>query len=122
MTALGDSQLKTQLSRVWTPCPWTCGTINGVVLTCYVCGYYLCNIENKYKKVTPPLAHQIPYLLKGRRLGVPSVAWWLMSPPRIHKDAGSIPGLAQWLRIWRCHELWCRLKMWLGSGVVVAVV
>ena len=26
------------------------------------------------------------------------------------------------LRIWRCHELWCRLQMWLGSHVAVAVV
>ena len=25
------------------------------------------------------------------------------------------------LRIWRCHELWCRLQMRLGSGIVVAV-
>ena len=27
-----------------------------------------------------------------------------------------------WLRIWRCHELWCWSQMWLGSGVAVAVV
>ena len=26
------------------------------------------------------------------------------------------------LRIWWCPELWCRLQMWLGSGVTVAVV
>ena len=26
------------------------------------------------------------------------------------------------LRIQRCHELWCRLQMWLGSHVAVAVV
>ena len=25
------------------------------------------------------------------------------------------------LRIWRCHELWCRSQTWLGSWVVVAV-
>ena len=25
------------------------------------------------------------------------------------------------LRIWHCCELWCRLQMWLGSGVAVAV-
>ena len=23
------------------------------------------------------------------------------------------------LRIWHCHELWCSLQMWLGSGVAV---
>ena len=26
------------------------------------------------------------------------------------------------LRIRLCHELWCRPKMWLGSGIAVAVV
>ena len=25
------------------------------------------------------------------------------------------------LKIPCCHELWCRLQMWLGSGVAVAV-
>ena len=25
------------------------------------------------------------------------------------------------LRIGRCHELWCRLQMWLGSGIAMAV-
>ena len=25
------------------------------------------------------------------------------------------------LKIWHCHELWCRLQTWLRSGVVVAV-
>ena len=26
------------------------------------------------------------------------------------------------LKIWCCHELWCRSQTWLGSGVAVAVV
>ena len=26
------------------------------------------------------------------------------------------------LRIWRCHELWCRPQMWLGSVMPVALV
>ena len=34
-----------------------------------------------------------------------------------HEDAGLIPGLTPWLK-----DLACRLKMWLGSGVAVAVV
>ena len=34
-----------------------------------------------------------------------------------------VPSLASLsgLRIWHCHELWCRSQMRLGSGVAVAV-
>ena len=49
------------------------------------------------------------------------MAQWLINPARNHEVVGSIPGLAQWLRIWRCRELWCRSQVRLGSGVALAV-
>ena len=47
--------------------------------------------------------------------GVPVMAQWLTSPTRNHGVVGSIPGLARWVGIRRCHGLWCRLLMQLGS-------
>ena len=50
-----------------------------------------------------------------------------MNPMRNHEVVDLIPVLDQWvkglsgLRIWHCHELWCRLQMWLGSCVAMAV-
>ena len=36
--------------------------------------------------------------LKTLGLGVPVVAQWLTNPIRNHEAAGSIPGLAQWVK------------------------
>ena len=45
-----------------------------------------------------------------------------MHPTRNHEVVGLISGITQWVRIQRCCELWCRLQMWLGNGIAVAVV
>ena len=50
------------------------------------------------------------------------MAQWLTNPTRNHEVVGSIPGLVQWVKNWRCRELWCRLQVRLGSGVAVAVL
>ena len=57
-----------------------------------------------------------------KRKGVPVVAQRVKSWYSVCEVSGSIPGLAQRLRIQRCYELWCRLQTQLRSGVAVALV
>ena len=48
-------------------------------------------------RVEPSLTGLVPYK-KDSGDGVPVVAQWLTNPTRNHEDAGSIPGLAQWIK------------------------
>ena len=45
-----------------------------------------------------------------------------MNPTKIHDVGGLSPASLSGLRIWRCHQLWCRSKMQLRSCGAVAVV
>ena len=44
-----------------------------------------------------------------------------MNPTRNCVIVGLIRGVAQWVKDRRCHELWYRSQMRLGSGIAVAV-
>ena len=46
----------------------------------------------------------------------------VMNSSSICKDMSLIPGSLSGLRMWHCHELWCRSQMQLRSGIAVVVV
>ena len=53
-------------------------------VTSWSLSFHICKVVTKKKK-------------KILASGVPTVAQWVKNPINIHKDAGSIPGLTQWI-------------------------
>ena len=53
------------------------------------------------------------------KLGVPVMTQW----KRVQLGTMRLCSLASLsgLTIWHCHELWCRLQIWLGPGIAVAL-
>ena len=73
--------------------------------------------KNKKKRIK---THSHPKsLLKIKIKGVPIVAQQVANQTSIHKDEDLIPGLAQWVK--DSALLWCRVQMWLRSGIAVIV-
>ena len=63
-----------------------------------------------------PLYHQ-KKMLEEFPLWLSGLSTWCY----LCEDVGLIPGLAQWVKIQCCRELWCRWQLGLGSGVAMAV-
>ena len=55
---------------------------------------------------------------KEHTFGVPVMVQWLTNPTRSHEVAVRSLPLLSGLRIWRCHELWCRSQMRLDPALL----
>ena len=80
-----------------------------------------CHLKDLEKELTRPKLSKRKAIIKIRE-GVPIVAQWYRSQlVSMRMRVWSLASLSG-LKIWRCHELWCRSQTQLGSGVAVPVV
>ena len=56
------------------------------------------------------ISRGVPVMVQWKRIRLGTMRVWVWS-------LASLSGL----RIWHCHELWCRSQMWQGSGIAMAV-
>ena len=78
-------------------------------------------LSPSHHKTYPLQTQAYNHACQKRVFRVPIMAQWLMNQTRNHEVSGSVPGLAQWVKDRRCHELWCGSQTWLRSHVAVAV-
>ena len=86
-----------------------------------------CGWSNRWDQIQVWLSWQdyptgsVVYLRQGTHDRVPFVAQWKQIwPVSIRMQVRSLASLSR-LRIQCCHELWCRLQMWLRSCFAVVV-
>ena len=65
---------------------------------------------NSSHQIDATIDHGVPVMVQWKRIQLGTMRLRVRSP-----------ALLSGLRIWHCHELWCRSQMLLGSRIAVAL-